>query len=323
MDELSLLRSTRDDTLEPSERSFNKGRAALLASAAAERSAYAPSQTATVRRRLPRITWAVAGVATALTAVLVTGNINLSAQSAHASDVLQTAASNAIEYVEVTPGPGEYLYSSRHERYPACWADPADPSVDICGPNDMIIDLYKPADVNAEWVLYRDWGNISVGDGAKEETRRGAGGVFEDYGQYIRTDYDEIPLDAAAAYAWIDSQYAGGSASRDEDNFDRIATILRDGLVPAAPRAALLEALTHISGVSATEGVSNLNGIEGVAIGRNEPFRSDERREIIIDPTTGLIIGERTVAGLSLFGWNKGDATGLTSLTTTVVSQTP
>jgi RNA polymerase sigma-70 factor (ECF subfamily) len=111
--------------------------------------------------------------------------------------------------------------------------------------------------------------------------------------------------------------------SREEDDFSRIIDILRSGLVPAPQRAALLEALSRIPGVTATDNVKNLDGVAGVAIGRTEPLRSGERQEIIIDPSTGLVIGERTMSGTTLFGWGPDHQIEATATQTTVTNEVP
>jgi RNA polymerase sigma-70 factor (ECF subfamily) len=136
-------------------------------------------------------------------------------------------------------------------------------------------------------------------------------------------DLADIPLDGAAAYSWIDSQYIGGSASRDEDNFERIRSILRTGLVPAPQRSALLDALARIPGVSATENVANLDGVVGVAIGRSELMRFGERWEIIIEPSTGLVIGERSLKGTAFFGWGPSELISLTAIESSIVDVVP
>lgn len=48
-----------------------------------------------MRRVLPRLMWTAAAVVTAVTADLVIGNITLNTQSAYASELLRTAASDA------------------------------------------------------------------------------------------------------------------------------------------------------------------------------------------------------------------------------------
>lgn len=318
MDELTLLRSTRDHTREPSPTALAAGRAALLDRAADEGAALATTTQRKKRRVLPRLTWAAAGLATAMTVVVVVGNVSLSAQSAYASDVLRGAAAETIQYADLVPGSGEYLRSLTHARWGVC-------DDTGCKPNDQILDVYMPADPEAEWVLYRDWGSMrGVLTGESIETVRAVDGRF--YGpesSWVNVDYAAIPLEGAAAYDWIDAQYNGGSASRDEDNFGRITDILRSGLVPAPQRAALLDALSRIPGVTATDNVANLDGVTGVAIGRNEVLRAGERQEIIIDPNTGLVIGERMMSGATLFGWGQNEELSLTAIQTTVVKVAP
>ena len=315
MDELTLLRNTRDDTREPSTDALTAGRAALLARIADEGSATLTAQPRRMVRWVPRLTWAAAGLAAALTGVLVVGNVTLSAESAYASDLLRTAATQTIHYADLVPGSDQYLRSRTHARWGVCDGTG-------CEPNDQILDVYMPADPEAEWVLYRDWGNMAgvlTGESIEITRSRSVGGHFF----WVNIDYADIPLDGAAAYDWIDAQYSGGSASRDEDNFGRISDILRSGLVPALQRAALLNALSRVPGVTATDNVANLDGVTGVAIGRNEPMREGERQEIIIDPNTGLVIGERAMSGATIFGWGPNQEMSLTAIETTVVDTAP
>lgn len=326
MDELTLFRSTRDDTRAPTAEALAVGRAALVGRAATgDRGIGSEAERPRSRRLWPRVTWAGAAVAVAITGVLVVGNLHLSAQSAYASTVLRSASLATIDYADLVPGSGEYLRARTHARWQACTSSAEDPGEVVCAPNDQILDVYMPADPDAEWVLYRDWGDMAgVLTGESVETTRAVDGRF--YGpdsSWVLVDFADIPTDGAAAYAWVDAQYTGGSASRDEDNFVRIADILRSGLVPAPQRAALLDALSRIPGVTATDDVANLDGAVGVAIGRNEPVRAGQRQEIIIDPDTGLVIGERTLAGATLFGWGPNQVVSLTAIETTVVDSAP
>lgn len=318
MDELTLLRNTRDDSREPSAEVLAGGRAALLGRIADTGTTPAAVQQRKKRRWVPRLSWAAAGVAATLTGVLVIGNISLDAQSAYASDVLRTAASQTIEYADLVARSDQYLRARTHARWQGCDATG-------CEPNEQILDVYMPGDPEREWVLYRDWGNYrGVLTGEPIETTRAIDGRFYDpVDAWVEVDYADIPLDGAAAYDWIDNQYTGGSASRDEDNFVRIAGILRSGLVPAAQRAALLDALSRIQGVTATDNVANLDGVTGVAIGRNEIVRAGERQEIIIDPDTGLIIGERVTSGTTVLGFGPNEEMSLTAIETTVVDEAP
>ena len=320
MDELTLLRNVHSDIEVPQE-ALNRGRAALIekaGDAAGPASAASPARPP-VRRRRRRATWVSAGVAAALVGGLVVGNVSLSAASAHASEVLRGAAAATTQYVDLVPGSGQYLRAHTRAQWAVC--DELG-----CEPNIQSIDVYMPADRATDWVLVRDWGATTGVSGASVETIREPEGRF--YGSdssWIGAglDYADIPTDGDAAYAWVDAQYSGGSVSRDEDNFVRIADILRTGLVPAPQRAALLDALARVPGVSATEDVANFDGVAGVAIGRTEALRAGQRQEIIIDPTTGLVIGERTIAGAGLFGWNLGGVVSVTAIESTIVDSAP
>lgn len=327
MDELTLLRSTRDDTIAPSERTLDAGRAALMDRIAAP-AALPAHKAPRVRRRRPlrRATWVAAGVAAALTGILVAGNINMGAQSAQASEVLRQAAAAAMQFSDVVPGEGQYLRVTRHEQYPWCEVNAQNEMV-CQGTNEETTTVYVPADRDEQWVQVRDWGNFPGKD--VPETHRAVDGDFygPDEGGFSTPSPEEkfadVPLDGAAAYDWIHAQYIGGSASPDEDDFQRIVGLLRSGLVPAPQRAALLDALSRIPGVSSRGEVQNLDGISGIAIGRDEPMRLGNRAEIIVDPATGQMIGERSVSGTTFFGWGAGEVVSSSALAIAVVDVAP
>ena len=103
------------------EQALTEGRAALLNRIAAESTAAASVTPSSRRRRLlPRLTWATAGAAAALTGVFVAGNLSLNASMAYASDVLRAGAAEAGEYADLLPGSGEYLRATTHARWQIC-----------------------------------------------------------------------------------------------------------------------------------------------------------------------------------------------------------
>ncbi|PVW02963.1 hypothetical protein DEA06_14415 [Microbacterium sp. Gd 4-13] len=328
MDELTLLRNRRE-VAPPSVEALNAGRAALLERA----DGGAPTATVPARRkpRLRRTRWALGGAAAVVVGTLVAGNVSISTASAHAAELLRDAAAQAIEFTDPVPGSGHYLKSHTHAQW-GYYDRNADGELEFY-PKYQVIDVYKPADPDAEWVLYRDWGDSPVPQtvnlvpsetGEKIQVERGEDGVFyQGDPSWVPFDLEAVPLDGAEAYTYIDSMYNGGSASRDENNFVRITDMLRSGLVPANTRAALLDALSRIPGVTATENVANLDGVAGVAIGRTEPLRFGERKEIIIDPATGMVIGERTVATQAVFGLGSNEVITQTAIETTVTTEAP
>lgn len=320
MDELTLLRSTRDDSLAPGQERLARGRAALFEHMSATDTLSLRSGVRLAARR--KMTWIAAAAAAASAGALLVGPVSLGVQSAHAAGVLRSAADGSAQAGLLMPADGEYLRARTHARWMGCETTD-DPAVGACTPNHQVLDVYMPVDASQEWVLYRDWGEQrgAFGD-ASIETTRALDGRF--YGSpWLRYDLDDLPTDGSAAYAWFDARYAGGSVSRDEDNFRRIAEVLASGLVPDSQRAALLEALAMVPGVTARDGVANLDGVTGVAIGRDEPLRFGERHEIIIDPTTGLVIGERLLLGTAWFGMGAFEELELTAIETSVATQAP
>ena len=323
MDDLTLLRRLRDDVAEPD--------AARLAPAyrkleTAMRAAEKTSASRAPRRRHP-VRWAAVGLtaAAAVAAAVVVGGVLAPPhpQSASAAAiVLRQAAAEAITYSDPEAGPGQYL--KFHTR--ADWASyqgTSDQTVTRLPSNIQNVDVYLPSDPGAEWALYRDWEHGQTGDGAfVAETIHAPEGRF--YGSpWASQDLSAIPIGSGAeTLAYFDAQYQGGSASRDEDDFVRITDLLRTYPVPAPVRARLFEALALIPGTTSTDGVANLDGRVGVAIGRDEPQRSGERQEIIIDPGTGQVIGERRFfpAGAVAAG---EEQTVLTAMSVTVVDTAP
>lgn len=320
MDELTLLRSLRDDVAEPTAERLAPAFAAL------EKAMNdAEPQRATRRRKRP-IRWAAAGlsVAAAAAAAIVIGGVIAppNPASASAAVVLRQAATEAVTYSDPVAGPGQYLKFHIRADW-AGYASSADGTATRMQTNIQNIDVYIPTDADADWALYRDWEHGQIGNGEfTSETIHAPGGRF--YGTpWSPQNVDEIPTGSGAeTLAYFDTRYEGGSASRDEDNFVRITDLLRTYPVPATLRARLFEALALIPGTTSTEGVANLDGQVGVAIGRDEPLRSGERHEIIIDPDTGQIIGERQMVPAGNVPAGE-EQVALTAMSTTVVDSVP
>jgi hypothetical protein len=309
MNEFSTLRTLREEVPTPTTEELEP--------------AFARLETAMNRHgrraHVPRSRWVLATAAGAVLLSAVAGNVTLTARSAAAASVLHAAA-DGVQLADPALAPGQYLLSHTHANWIVSGTDSN--GNEISRHNKQIIDVYVPADPSAEWVLYRDWGNLPANSGDNTETMTAPDGAF--YGDpWLPQNVDAIPTGGAAALAYFDAQYSGGSASRDEDNFVRIVGLLRTGLVPAAVRATLFDALALIPGVTSTVNVKNLDGTPGVAIGRTELLRAGIRQEIIIDPDSGLIIGERTVSTFALFGFGLNEVVSLTAIDTSVVDVAP
>lgn len=65
-------------------------------------------------RRKARVVYALAGVGVGL---MVVGQLNLTAQSAHASEVLRATAEKTMKFTDPVPGVGQYLLVKTHANW--------------------------------------------------------------------------------------------------------------------------------------------------------------------------------------------------------------
>ncbi|MET3176702.1 UNVERIFIED_ORG: hypothetical protein ABIB52_004577 [Arthrobacter sp. UYCu721] len=277
-----------------------------------------PSSTYKGLQRRPRYTRRVLlAVGAASVGAMVLGQTTTFIQSAHAAGVLRATAEKTMTFSDPVPAPDEYLLIHTH----ANWLVSGN-SIQT-HMNAQTIDVYVPGDPTRDWVLDRDWGEISPRPG-QTDTIHAQNGEF--YGGpwtvMSQQDIDALPRGGQALLEHFDSQYQGGSASRDEDNFVRITDLLRTGLVPADLRSGLYEALALIPGVNTSE-QKNFDGKTGIAIGRIEALRAGQRDEIIIDPSNGLVIGERTITTFAAFGFGANELTGHTAVDYQIVRSVP
>src|SRR5690606_31969531 len=88
---------------------------------------------------------------------------------------------------------------------------------------------------------------------------------------------------------------AGKGQGPDEEAFVYIRDVLRGGagIVPADLRAALFRAAAKIPGMEVVDDAANLDGKRGVAVSLGGA--TGNRVDLIFDPETGEVIGEREV----------------------------
>lgn len=333
MDELTLLRRVRDDVADPTPEALTAGRAALLQRINGAEPAH------TTRRRGIRIAGLSALGAGILTVALVATNVVGLAgwrggADPAAADVLHSAALAAIENSDPVVGVGEYLQVSTTAVYSAtAQTEEIERASYLFVTKD---ELYIPADREDDWVwvrhpssTYQTFGPNSeavaeaTGDarlGVQDELLQAPAGGFyggETGGGY--GDLEGLPRDPLQLLNHIHLVTVGQGQSADDAALGFIADRLRTGVVPADLRAAFYNAAALIPGVSITENQATLDGRTGIAIGRNE----GDRQEIIIDPETGMFIGERR---LTLTGFDDipaGTVVGWSAVTTAVVNAAP
>ncbi|PZS29867.1 MAG: hypothetical protein DLM58_14580 [Pseudonocardiales bacterium] len=127
-----------------------------------------------------------------------------------------------------------------------------------------------------------------------------------------------LPRDPTALLArlYIDPNKAGADVNKYDAAFLHIAQVLSSGMVPADLRAALYQVASRIPGVTLIDSTANLDGRQGVAVGRVDST-GNVRQEIIFDSAGGQYIGERqvTVHPDGTFNVPVGTATESTAVT--------
>ncbi|MCC8250702.1 CU044_5270 family protein [Saccharothrix luteola] len=257
--------------------------------------------------------------------------------TAEAVQALDRAAAQAIGAVDEPVGPGRYRYVATH----AWWMGSASPEgKEFAWLAEHVQETWTPQDPRDEWLLRQDQtGGRQWVIGTEEEAKaiglrtgsrwpegewRAACGDFfgesncEEPGSWQRPTAQwqaSLPTDPAALYERLRAD-APANDRGDAALLTYAADALRSGLIGKDLRAALYQALTRLPGLEVTEQQANLSGRVGIALGVDD---GDRRHDIIIDPETGLFIGERQVVTAWFDEFDSGTVVSFTSVTTGVV----
>jgi hypothetical protein len=286
------------------------------------------------RRRRPLRRWLAAAAAVAVLAAggVLAQTVLFSTATAQAQEVLTSAADVAARAKDPVLAPGQYRYVATH----AWWMKTIGKERrSFSFLNENLIETWIPADPNGEWLRRRrETGNRKWVTGSEAEARAaGAGAMIEGTpwpdqrakgGNFVENAPEHgnwqfpkpaflasLPTDPEQLYERLGEDSGGGKQS-----LVYAADALRSGLMPAAARANLLRALTYLPGLDVTDGAADLDGHKGVALGISE---DGERQEIILNPSTGEVIGEREVSDSMFADIPKGTVTSYSSITTAVV----
>jgi len=346
MDELTLLRHLRS-TDEITDDAFAERRALLLRQVTSEppvRSNVTSISSRKLSRRPILVGMSVAAAFAIVAGTIAFGIGPTGGASAQAAVVLNAPAKAAEILPDPILGAGQYLAITTVAETLSYAPAPADqdPNGENRSPAYLAPSrqtLYVPANRDDQWAEVRTYPRPTIlfGDDATraaalqgwaesirsgaEKTRHGSADSFAG-GASIDAVILALPLDPAALVKFLYATRQGGSASADEDAMVRISDILRTRLAPADKRAALFRALALIPGVEITKDQATLNGQVGVALGRQESSR-DFRHEIIVDPKTGNMIGERIVLTKSRGDIPDGTIIESTSVSASVVDSAP
>ena len=335
MDELTLLSRLREDLPPARDKVLAQARGRLL-----ERAAERKPVAGTRPRRRRRLALGLAAVAVAA-GLVVAGPVGLDVlapdgrslgATAEAASLLGRAAINARDPVV---GPTQYLKVT--SRGVHLGISPLADGRDVRYYTSDLSEVWIPADPSRPWVLRRTTEPYRFLSAEDERALRAEGQVPRSVELLRATDgafYGPVqdswqtptrhflaglPRDPDALLRRIYRDSKGQGPSKHGEALVYIADVLRSGLVPADLRAALFRAATNIPGVEVVATRANLEGREGVAVGRYER-KNGIRQEIIFDPDTGEVIGERqTLSGADL----PKDLFSSTSVRTRVVDQAP
>lgn len=352
MDDLQLLRGMRSDIGSAPQATLDRGREKVMARISPASTSAATTDTRAKRTADPiqfRRRIALASAAAAfLVGVLVTADVVLPDRpgaTAEAAEVLNSAAAATIQTSDPVVGLGQYLKIETTELTGSS-AQAADGS-SLSWQETTGGQVYVPADREDEWVWNREdrvplESSSEAAKALAAEIRnarptegrpllvgilRAPKGAF--YGHeptvIIGTPLSEagnLPRDPRALLDIIYQRTKGAGKSPEIEAFITIADGLRTGVVPADLRAALYKAATLITGITVTDRQATVDGRTGIAIGIPSPD-GGSRQEIIIDPKSGLVIGERDVLQKDFPGEPAGTVVSWTSVKTSVVNAAP
>jgi hypothetical protein len=331
------------DQLGPTQEQIASMRTAVMERTAPENVAvprHKPRRTV-VRRRFGLVTMGIGAVAAAL---IVTGVIvppgGSDGATAQAAGFLKSAAIATIQTSDPVVAPGQYLRIET--KTVSGVSDGTREAPMYQSPATHV--LYIPENRSDIWVWERH--NLPSIGYFNEAGRAAAERSDADPDRFSDTDLNGVLRARAGAFyggapqseqAWENlsrdpetlrdyfyGEYVGGSSSIDEDVWVRITNLLSTGEVPADLRAALYRTLALVPGVTIVENEATLDGRTGVALGYTEPARgSIWRDEIIIDPATGLLIGDREVTLDNYADIPAGTTLSWSTVHTSVVDDAP
>lgn len=290
------------------------------------------------RRSRPTRIWLSSAAAAAVVAALIGGDvIGLAGwrggATAQAAEVLNNAAQTTIKTTDPVVNPGQYLKIRSTNVWSTASVQADSSSYEWLDTEKS--EMYIPDDRNGEWVWQRS-GRVPTTFFSAEskefvreqniqprpELLRAPNGTFYGGPGPFALDMSGFPRDPYRLLNNIYKQTLGKGQSVDGEALVFIADLLRTGVVPADLRAALYKAAAMIPGVTIMEGQANLDGRTGVAIGRTEESGM-ARQEIIIDPQTGQLIGERSILTEPLGSIPAGTAVTWTAIETSVSDTAP
>jgi hypothetical protein len=316
MDELDVLRSLGSDVAAPHLPAKRAARAALLARARAASSR--PRWAVWSRLGLRRSGIAAAVAAVALVALVGSGLLPLGAQPDPAAAAALNRAADVAAAQPAGSGVG-YRHMKSEGAYlsgiggdsnhpDGIWAlVPVEREIWI-GPDGSgrLIESrgepiwFGPED-EAAWVAA---GSPDLLGGQDSDTRFGPTppgfepGTPQPWpGSLHYEDLDALPTDVGALRAVIDARAAAGGGATDYGRFTIVGDLLRETVGMPELRAALYRVAAGLGGVELIGSMTDRAGRTGIAVAMtsHQPGRGLERRTLIFDPDTSMLLAEDDV----------------------------
>jgi hypothetical protein len=313
MDEIDALRTLGSDVPAPDARVKRAARAALLAHA--QTTHLHPRWAATGWLGVRRTPIAAAVAAVALVALVGSGLLSRPDPAAaaalnRAADVAAAQPAGSGEGYRHTKSEGAHLsgVTGGPDHPGGIWAlVPVEREIWI-GPDGSgrLIESrgepiwFGPAD-EAAWVAA---GSPDLLGGQDSDTRFGPTspdfepGTAQPWpGSLHYEDLDALPTDVGALRAVIDARAAAGGGATDYQRFTIVGDLLRETVGTPELRAALYRVAAGLGGVELLGSMSDRAGRIGigVAMTSHDSSRGLERRTLIFDPDTSMLLAEEDV----------------------------
>ncbi len=263
MDEVELLEAHSPLVTAPSPEVTRRAREHLMVSIYRESTPAATAPAPLRRRRRPRVALALATAAVIAGAIaigVVPGHGPAHTEAAYALDLLSGVALH-----HAAPGAGTVA----HTISIANWGDGETKRETWIAPN---------------------------GSGRIKETGAGATLGDESFGVngLSFTDFSAWPTDATSVLAKLRAEAKQADMRPvDAEAFVRAGDYLRETAAPPEVRAAIFAAVARLNGVRALSAVTDHSGRGGVGFEIDSDADHDSRWELIFDPNTSVLLGER------------------------------
>lgn len=327
MDDIDLIREYGSEFRSPDADETARVRATVMervqaadAGPAAGRAGGAAPKPAPRRRGARRRWIAVSGVAAAAAAAAfivpaLLGNSPVDGVQSAAAAALSKVATVAAHQQAAAPVAGQFVYTKTQ----AVWesttygvgakASASSASSPTPAPSEASYSVLMPVTRQA-WIGTDGSGRLLETDGtptfltphdkavweAAGRPSLGAGKTYDEkYGKgglgYL--DLSKLPTDVAALRAMIVDRKIESGPAGDAETFTIIGDLLRETYAPPALRAALYQIASGLPGVELIGTVKDEAGRTGTAVAY--PTGNGYRNELIFDPTTAALLGEKSV----------------------------